>query len=56
MVKRYCITLPLVLISFGGMAIPPKNIWGEGVPPRLTSTTPLAQQKRQHFLYCEDEL
>ena len=39
--ERYCITVPLVLISFGGTALPPKNTWGNGVPPRSLSTTPL---------------
>ena len=38
MVNAYCITVPPcpIVISFGGTAFPPKNIYlGSGVPPRL---------------------
>ena len=36
----YCITIPLVLIVFGG-TLPQQNIWGNGITPHFPSTTPL---------------
>jgi len=53
LVECYCITVPLVLILFGGTAFPPpkKNIWGNGVPRvPLPSTAPLALYASVYFM------
>ena len=39
--ERYCISVPPCLIVGGGTAFLQQNIWGNGVPPRSPSTTPL---------------
>jgi len=41
--ERYCISVPPYPDSRWGTAFLQQNIWGNGVPPRSPSTTPLAR-------------
>ena len=50
LVERYCITVPLVLILFGGTAFPlKKKIFGVTASP-LPSTAPLALYASVYFM------